>query len=303
LHHDSYAFAAHRRGRRWRRCTVLADPWSMRVHAAVDPAGAEWSENEPTDVRSDGSFVVVPLLLTDPADPTPWEWGISATGAGREGPDRLWVRVITRSPELPVVYRWDVSSSAPGPIPAAFHGPAELAPASGTTRSPAAGERWTLQHLVGMPVRTRAGWRLRVREHVSASDTYASRSRLTGERLIGADDLPCASTALVVLQAEPSDDRPEPLGDLRAGMVDLAAEIIAGGARAVLVVPQLPDEPAASMVRETLNIFVDSAPRSSGPHRLLALAQRARVLASSGPQPPKPGGMPEHDVMLFLSTE
>jgi hypothetical protein len=71
---------------------------------------------------------------------------------------------------------------------------------------------------------------------------------VAGEELLILDDLAAHGTALVVLQAEPVDRGPQPLGRQSEGTCALAAELTASGAGAVLVVPPLPDALAAKVV-------------------------------------------------------
>jgi hypothetical protein len=155
-------------------------------------------------------------------------------------------------------------------------------------------------YLVGTPVRTTGGPRMRLRLVDTDVDQPSPRerpvpgspwARLPGVRqLVGADELP--RSPLTVLQCEPTDARPELFGVLRARMFGLAADFVGRGSTAVLILPPLPDSTAA----EAAALIYDTAERSladpEGPALLFSLLQDLRSLA----------GPAKDDVVLILST-
>ena len=90
-----------------------------------------------------------------------------------------------------------------------------------------------LLHIVGTPVRTSAGWRLRVASSSTQSQA-ASRGAEAGEELLSFSAFPLRRMGLAVLQAEPVDGPPQTLASLAAGFRGCAQEMMDGGANAVL---------------------------------------------------------------------
>jgi hypothetical protein len=160
-------------------------------------------------------------------------------------------------------------------------------------------------HLVGTPVPTAAGWRIRVAgagPHPEAMKQ--TRGTLEGEQLLGPDELRAERTALAVLQAEPVDGPPRPLGDLRQGMCALASELRAAGAGAVLVVPPLPDSLSSRVVAEVSRIMTRNQDRMH-PTRVLDLVDHLRGLIRTGPEVAEPASsagaqVAALDLLLFV---
>ncbi|MEV4063613.1 hypothetical protein [Nonomuraea dietziae] len=165
---------------------------------------------------------------------------------------RPWVKAVRLMNRYHVI-DGDVEFSLFGHLPPArlpamfrsFHSRARLAPVSpqGDYRGPdhlapraLSGGRalW-----VGTLVRTADGLRLRVADDRSAPSGAQSRERLM--------DL-APPPDFVVLQAEPVDGPPEPLGSAHALAANLARALCEGGTPAALVVPPLPDELAAQVI-------------------------------------------------------
>jgi hypothetical protein len=154
-----------------------------------------------------------------------------------------------------------------------------------------------LLHIVGTPVRTEAGWRLRVA--VAGNARIESRGAESGETLLRLDDFPTDRTALAVLQAEPVDGPPQTLAALRSGLMGCAQDLIDGGANAVLLIPPLPDE-AAVEVAETLWKMIARRRRRLSPSVLLrAQAQVKKTIADLLPRADADPG-PVLDVVLFV---
>lgn len=130
----------------------------------------------------------------------------------------------------------------------AFAGPVRFRPrrelATGT-----AGHR--LVHVLGTPVPTSAGWQMRVRDTTGTSARQSSRGAGRREELVDLQELARDPLALLVLQAEPVDGPPQPLGSERDGFVAAATAAMDSGADAVLVVPPLPD----ALAEETISLI------------------------------------------------
>ncbi len=181
------------------------------------------------------------------------------------------------------------------PAPAVFRGPRHLAP-------PSAPNRQGVAHLVGTPVRTSAGWRLRTASETSLITTGQSRGTEAGEELLATDFLGLDRRALVVLQAEPVDENPEPLGDLREGFTGLARSALDGGAPAALVLPSLPDELAVEAV-DMVGREMRHRRLPAYPSDLVVLTARLKALVADWPNGTDARNtQPGQDVLLFLGT-
>jgi hypothetical protein len=211
--------------------------------------------------------------------------------------------------------------------PSAYGGPEYLTPSEPLRRNHYF-SRWpppenvpyrSLALLVGTPVETAAGWRLRIRAGV-ASEGDATLVDLAhafppytsvGTRMVptsGDRQAPLRSEQvtvtvrprifLVVLQAEPVDGPPEPLDTLGAGFRGLVRNTLAGTDTAVLVVPPLPDD-LAKVVIDTVwrRAARNGVARWLTSHR--RLRRRVRVLVASVPAA---AGEPANDVVLYTRT-
>ncbi len=107
-------------------------------------------------------------------------------------------------------------------------------------------ERMTVLHVIGTPVRTSAGLRIQISStSLRSVSKVASEASVRGAgSLISADSLPLKFSTLVLVQAEPVgalerlDTEREQAFDLRA----YAAEAFTAGARAVIMLPALPQK-------------------------------------------------------------
>jgi hypothetical protein len=217
--------------------------------------------------------------------------------SSERGAEPLFFRF--RQSRLPLTWRlWQDPPVRGAPIGADYRGPSHLAPAI-SARSRRVPERRSVLHLVGTPVSTAAGWRLRIPAAASSSAGYQQQSRSVhvGEELVGADDLIVDSTALVVLQAEPVDGPPQPLGELYEGTCALAADIRDAGAGAVLVVPPLPDGLAQTVVMDVRQIVKRS--HKAHPAHVLDLAQKIKRDVAMFECPGGESARPSPDVLLF----
>jgi hypothetical protein len=152
-----------------------------------------------------------------------------------------------------------------------------------------------VMYLVGTPVSTSAGWRLRISPGASAETVESSRGTVSGEELVSVDGLGLGGTWLVVLQAEPLDGPPRALGDLMPGFRALAYEAVAAGAGMAIVVPTLPDHAAAELVAMTWSKFARRSQLLRS--RPLVLAARARKLCYV--EDPPDGEQPALDVLVY----
>lgn len=141
-------------------------------------------------------------------------------------------------------------------------------------------------HLIGRPIDTAAGPRMRVTD---ASATATTKRANAGERLVGTELID--ALGLVVLQAEP-DERLRPLGESRAAFLALADSVFSRRAQAVLMLPPMP-EAAAAEVTAMLRAAYPGRLRQPRPTDVLELALRVRRFL--GPDA-------DDDVLLFLRT-
>jgi hypothetical protein len=247
-------------------------------------------------------YLVIPLIGRDDTGEGA-EKLLAAEAASLIGKQRvLFVRF--RRGGLPLSWRlWDRQPSHRNKIAAEYQGPPSIRPLGiGRRADPSA--RWcTVLHAVGTPVQTHAGWRLRVAAtSSSSSERYVKSGSRTyeGEELLGPDELLARRTALVVLQAEPVDRRPQPLGEQYAGMHGLAAELRDGGAGAVLVVPPVPEAVASEVAQRILDAMTRHG-YETRPVHILDLADSVRNLIA-GNEPARVRPRASWDVLLLVRT-
>jgi hypothetical protein len=106
------------------------------------------------------------------------------------------------------------------------------------------------------------------------------------------------STALVVLQAEPVDGPPQPLGEQYEGVCALAADIRDAGAGAVLVVPPLPDDLARRVV-DRARVAMTQQRHRTHPVHVLDLAQSIKDDIARAEPPTGGPTRASRDVLLF----
>jgi hypothetical protein len=143
--------------------------------------------------------------------------------------------------------------------------------------------RQCVTHVVGTPVEAYGGVRMRL--------PGGQADRLDVTRLVG------SRPAVVILQTEPVDGPPRPLGDLHVGFLRLARSALDGGANAVLVIPPLPDplmeQVSAAVSARLRRRLAPPRPRHLPP----LLAQLKRLTADAGG-----GDDAVLDLLLFLHT-
>lgn len=223
--------------RAWRECAVT--PFSDGVRFTV---GA--SDVTVPRLSTLTGYVMLPIMATTTSVPGPWQLGVAETWS-QHSPHPLWVQVLGRAASENPVLTWPLSREEWARTGAEFVGPPRLSPGL-TMRRETAGPR-RLLHLVGDPVATGAGTRLRI----VFDGRSAVRSGRTGvgERLLGPDDVPLGC-GLVVVQGEPAAASPWE-AERRAALSAEFGQAVAGrGAGAVLIVPSLPDRFAGDVVRD-----------------------------------------------------
>ncbi len=210
--------------------------------------------------RERRSLWLIPLVVEDEARGVDWERRLAAAAPPQSARTLVFARFGSGS----------LRSAAGRPsLPTsvgAFRGPRHLRPDDAGPAST------VIAQAIGTPVHTMSGLRLRV-----SDDDGAGLSAAGDETLVGIEDLDVAGIPLTVLQADPVDGAAAPLGEDRAGFVDLAIAALDAGTSAVLVIPPLPDELAAAVgaaVRETVDLALQDRLGRDG--RLLAPAFAAR---------------------------
>jgi hypothetical protein len=263
---------------------------------------------------SETDLVLVELDLDGDLDELPWERWIRGS-AGAKAP-MLWVR---RAGDWP-------HSGLAGAGRLGYAGPQHLAnnrlvifdldaPSVVMHRA---------VHVVGTPVQTSAGWRLRVDRPVRSADRpvrsvdrpvpssssssssksapppYVSGTVGSREGLVAPSQLASERTGVVVLQASPIDAGAESLDDRRPGWIALAREVISAGAAAAIVVPPLNDEAAAQAVDISTAWAVESS-SSLTPIIVVNFAAELRRLVDSQCRTHAPKVGPQDDLLTFLT--
>lgn len=209
--------------------------------------------------RERRSLWVIPLEVEDEARGEDWERRLAAAAPPASARTIVFARF--GSGRYPPVADWPAD---PGPAQT-YRGPRHLRPDDARPAST------VIVQAIGTPVHTMSGMRLRV------SDDGPNPSAAGEETLLGIEDLDVSGIPLAVLQADPVDGAAAPLGEDRAGFVDLAIAALDAGAGAVLVIPPLPDELAAAVgaaVQETVVLGMRDGLGRDG--RLLAPVYAAR---------------------------
>ena len=231
---------------------------------------------------------------TAEAQGAPWEQWLAAAAPASQVPTLLWFRTVSGRPLALSGSRWRAAG-------ALYRGPRHLVP--GQMRRPQAERDPGLRilHIVGTPVRTTAGWRLRVTETQDGPADTPSRGRVAGEELLSIDQFPLKRTALAVLQADPVDGLQRPLGDLRPGFVGCAQDLLDAGVGAVLIIPPLPDADACRAVQTAWQAVAERR-RPVSPTTLLRTLARVKALIAEAEPESEAGEGSVLDVLLFLRT-
>ena len=176
----------------------------------------------------------------------------------------------------------------------AFRGPLRLRPNRAWADVP--GPR-RLVHLVGTPVRTSAGWHFRVRDASGRAARASSRGADRREELFDLHTVTRDPVGLLVLQADPTDGAPLPLGRDHDGFVRAASAAMDNGTDAVLVVPPLPDDVAREAVQLVWHAII--AAELPDLRRLVDLAGDIKMLVHRAERGTTETPTVSVDVLLF----
>jgi hypothetical protein len=281
--------------------------WEARLNRSLT-GRCKWSADVPVDSLEPvgvrklfhpsnwifGAYLAVVVNVDPRLEAYPWEQRIGSTFPRWKTRRAVFVRAVPGYPPSATRKKW-LSASA------VYMGPRALAPPKPVT--PRLQSDGTVKgrpyrrviYLVGTPVSTSAGWRMRVSPGASAETVESARGTVSGEELVSVDGLGLGGTWLVVLQAEPLDGPPRPLGDLAPGFRALAREAVEAGAAVAIVIPTLPDQAAAEIVATIWSRFA----RRTGlpPGRQFVLAGKAKTLCYV---PAAPGSeQPALDVLVY----
>ena len=293
--------------RRYDHRTIALDPklgvdspLSCRLTATTVDVRIEPVTSPRTLPRFRRRYLVIPLLGRGNAKESIEQYLTDQVSSliGKRRP--LFVRF--RANKIPLSWQfWGGRPIGRDKIRAEYQGPPSLRPPDNRKRTEPKARWCTVLHLVGTPVDTPAGWRLRIAaSSSSSSESYVKSGRWTyrGEELLDPDDIRSGQTALVALQAEPVDELPEPLGERYQGMRALAAELLDAGVGAVLVVPPLP-EPVAFDVACRIRGAMTRHGYRTHPGHVLDLADQVRNIIASSEEPTPVGTRASRDVLLL----
>ena len=298
----------YRRRRKYAQHTVAFDPNSPyepypRCHLTTTTFEVlvEREASSTTLLRSRRRYLVIPLLGSQPGNAGE-SYQQSFTDQIPMPASMRPLFVHFRDSHLPLSWQlWDPPPGRGDQIGAEYRGPPSLRSFDSRMATDSGGRWRAILHLVGSPVPTAAGWRLRVViGSSSSSEGYvkASRSTYRGEELLSPDNLAVDRTALVALQAEPVDQLPQPLGEQFEGMYAFAAELRDAGAGAVLVVPPLPETMAVAAALR-IRVALTENRHQTHPVHVLDLVDYLRNIIASAEEPSH--GMPRaaRDVLLL----
>jgi hypothetical protein len=151
--------------------------------------------------------------------------------------------------------------------------------------------------VTGIPVETYAGYRMRVTAAQGLGKDAPSLLDSAEPPLIDPGLHIVYRTGLVVLMAEPSDESPQPLGDLRTGFLGVARAALGANVGAVLIVPPLTDESTAQ-VKQLVHTHLLRRPfgflRRPRPQQVLKLLAAVKGLV---------GEETAIDVLLMMRTD
>jgi hypothetical protein len=282
------------------------DAWVSRTMSGRFDWSADISVDslEPLHVRTlfhpvnwISGYLAVVLQVDPRLEAYPWERRLGAAFSRWKTRRAVFVRTVPGYPPSANRRKW---ASAP----AVYMGPRALAPPKPVTpRLANNGDSRVRQYrrvmyLVGTPVSTSAGWRMRVSPGASAKTVESARGTVSGEELVSVDSLGLGGTWLVVLQAEPLNGPPAVLGDLAPGFRALAREAVEAGAAVAIVVPTLPDQEAAKMVATTWSRYARRPVLM--PIRRFVLAGKAKNLCYV--ENPPDGEQPALDVLVYARS-
>ncbi|GAB3133912.1 AAA family ATPase [Microbispora hainanensis] len=248
---------------------TLATSWAHEPIVVVPP-GRELDEARLREaIRGEPRARLVAVQVSHDQDLAPWE---------------QWAGLAAQDRRRLVAFRWQPG----GPWPHGsfegihYYGPEQLA----RTERGLDGRLLPDSCCVGTPVRTAAGWHIRIADR----DGGSSSSRQNLLRPAPAD-----RTGVFFLMADPVDGPPRPLGKLRTGFVALAREIVdVNDATAILIVPPLPDETAAQVVQIMLTLRAPIVPL-----QIINLTREVKRLIAQH-EHDDGEDLPSRDVILYL---
>jgi hypothetical protein len=267
-------------------------PATVSLAADQDQAGrftpARWRVPRSTLLSS----LVIAELDVPPALRTlPWERWFAATSRSKTD-TFIWIRP---GPSWPEAVPPQGTPLFGGPDHMANHKTARFAPpVSGLLSSLAAQEASHLRnarlvHIVGTPVQTSAGWRLRVEGGGSGREASGPPASTRRQGLVAPTDLVADGAGVVVLQASPTTAGPMPFVADREGWFAFAADVLEAGAASVLTVPPLGDEQAEQAVDLTTDWALGTPDDLQPIHVVRLLKDLTRLVASKaehdGPRP------------------
>ena len=147
------------------------------------------------------------------------------------------------------------------------------------------GDEAAVVHLIGTPVLTNTGWRLRVDDELGAT-AKSSVGWTEDQTLLAPDRLPLAGVELVIVQCAPAGAVIERDRLKSESARQLSADVMRAGARAVIVVPQLPERVAADVAR-CIALGVQQLRRPPQLHALRRLSRKLRDIVEQAPEAPR----------------
>ncbi|WP_152546907.1 ATP-binding protein [Amycolatopsis orientalis] len=231
----------------------LATPlWSEVYQPDIEPPFPEGVVDLLVDLMIPTTTAIV--LLEIPREDQfafPWENDLGQGMPTKDLPRVVWTRWLPG----PVAEPGVLTRPAGGKL---LHAPVSLWPGPVWNEDMPGFKR--LVHVVGTPVRSSAGWQFRVRDTFGEASRASSRGSNSREDLLDLYSLTKDPVALVVLQAEPVDGPPTPLGRAREPFVRAATAAMDKAVDAVLVIPPLPDR----LARDAVEMIWRAANRFEG---------------------------------------
>ncbi|MEV4146526.1 ATP-binding protein [Amycolatopsis sp. NPDC049691] len=270
-----------------------------RLATSIWTGELDWNRSEPPESLEEVPLFDGPLspidfplaLLEIPRElhfAGPWERALTAALSARQRSRVILVRWVPGVRRATLLQEWRARSEA-------FHGPVRLRPGRAWNDVP--GPRRLIQ-LVGTPVRTSAGWQIRVRDASGQAARQKSRGAEHREELFDLQTLTREKAGLLVLQADPADGSPRPLDSDRDGFVRAAAAAMDNGADAVLVLPPLPDD----LAKDAVEMIWRSVGRAQvlNAEKLIGLVAGLKMMVYKAERPVTDACV---DVLLFLRSQ
>jgi hypothetical protein len=229
----------------------------------------------------------------------PWERWLSATARSRNDAF-IWIRPSPGWPE-----------EVPPAGPPLFAGPDHMAnkevarfvpPVSGAPVSAAQAAdgppNARLVHIVGTPVQTAAGWRLRVDGADSRREAVSSPASTRRKGLVAPTDLVTDGAGVVILQASPIPVGATPFAADRDGWLAFAADVLEAGAASVITMPPLGGVEAERAVDITTRWALKARDDLQPGNVVRLLKDLSRLVADVSERGPRP--WPQDDVVGFI---